>query len=115
VFTTVSDAPKPLASFAIVARATAAEWRRSEARRPERKDFFVCPADSRTNKNHQSFGQVFQIPTEDLYSETYSNDSRSHWRLSSKDLNITKKTRILFLFKDRLKYIWEALTEKMAR
>jgi hypothetical protein len=27
---TVADAPKPLASFAIVARATAAEWRRSE-------------------------------------------------------------------------------------
>jgi hypothetical protein len=26
----VADAPKPLASFAIVARATAAEWRRSE-------------------------------------------------------------------------------------
>jgi hypothetical protein len=26
---TVADAPKPLASFAIVARATAAEWRRS--------------------------------------------------------------------------------------
>ncbi len=27
---TVADAPKPLASFAIVVRATAAEWRRSE-------------------------------------------------------------------------------------
>jgi hypothetical protein len=27
---TVTDAPKPLASFAIVARATAAEWRRCE-------------------------------------------------------------------------------------
>jgi hypothetical protein len=26
----VADAPKPLASFALVARATAAEWRRSE-------------------------------------------------------------------------------------
>jgi hypothetical protein len=26
----VADAPKPLASFAIVARATAAEWRRRE-------------------------------------------------------------------------------------
>jgi hypothetical protein len=44
----VADAPKPLASFAIVERAAAAEWRRSE-----NATYFVLPLVSRAGKKEE--------------------------------------------------------------
>ena len=50
----VADAPKPLASFAIVARATAAEWRRGEI--TEIYIIFICPVNSWTNEKQSASG-----------------------------------------------------------